>query len=442
MSKRILIVDDDGPMRSFLCTVLGEEGYTVEEARNGAEGLAKLSASDFDLVITDLRMPGLSGLELVREGKKSQPETLWVVITAYGSIVNAVEAMRSGASDYLTKPLRDPEELRRVVRRVLREAESERKIHLLSEELGRQFPPAETIFLGGKMAQVRELVQGVAPSEATVLITGQSGTGKELIARTIHNLSPRREGSFIPVHCAALAENLLESELFGHERGAFTGAVTARKGRFELADGGTIFLDEVGEITPSVQVKLLRVLQEREFERVGGTKSISVDVRIIAATNRDLKGEVSAGRYREDLFYRLNVFPIILPPLADRREAILPLADYFLKKFVVASGKTIDRFSGEARTAMRNYHWPGNVRELQNVIERAVILAQGEIDARHLNLEQQGAPGVSDGSILKENERETIGRILAEVGGNRKRAAQLLGISLRTLQYRIKEFGL
>jgi len=442
MSKRILIVDDDGPMRSFLCTVLSEEGYRLEEARNGTEGLSMLSASDFDLVITDLRMPGLSGLDLVREGKKSRPEALWVVITAYGSIGNAVEAMRAGASDYLTKPLRDPDELRHVVRRVLREAESERKIHLLSEELGRQFPSAEMIFLGKKMAQVRKLVQGVAASEATVLIMGQSGTGKELIARMIHTLSSRRESSFIPVHCAALAENLLESELFGHERGAFTGAVSARKGRFELADGGTIFLDEIGEISPSIQVKLLRVLQEREFERVGGTKSISVDVRIIAATNRDLKEEVAAGRYREDLYYRLNVFPIILPPLADRREAILPLAEFFLKKFVVASGKSIDRFTAEARKAMENYHWPGNVRELQNVIERAVILAQGEIDVRHLNLEQQVAPNVSDGSILKENERETIGKILAEVGGNRKRAAQILGISLRTLQYRIKEFGL
>jgi transcriptional regulator with GAF, ATPase, and Fis domain len=292
------------------------------------------------------------------------------------------------------------------------------------------------------MAQVRKLVQGVAPSGATVLITGQSGTGKELIARMVHNLSPRREGSFIPVHCAALAENLLESELFGHERGAFTGAVSARKGRFELADGGTIFLDEVGEISSAVQVKLLRVLQEREFERVGGTRSISVDVRIIAATNRDLKEEVAAGRYREDLYYRLNVFPITLPPLADRREAILPLADYFLKKFAVASGKTVDRFTLEARTAMGNYPWPGNVRELQNVIERAVILAQGEIDVRHLNLERQGAPVVSEGSILKVNERETIGKVLAEVGGNRKRAARILGISLRTLQYRIKEFDL
>lgn len=442
MSKRILIVDDDGPMRSFLCTVLGEEGYRLEEARNGTEGLAMLSASDFDLVVTDLRMPGLSGLDLLREGKKARPEARWVVITAYGSIGNAVEAMRSGASDYLTKPLRDPDELRHVVRRVLREAESEAKIHLLSEELGRQFPPAETIFLGEKMAQVRKLVQDVAPAEATVLIMGQSGTGKELIARMVHNLSLRREGSFIPVHCAALAENLLESELFGHERGAFTGAVSSRKGRFELADGGTIFLDEAGGISPAVQVKLLRVLQEREFERVGGTRSISVDVRIIAATNRDLKEEVAAGRYREDLYYRLNVFPITLPPLADRREAILPLADYFLKKFAAASGKMVDRFTPEARAAMENYPWPGNVRELQNVIERAVILAHREIDVRHLNLEQQGGPVVPGGSVLKVNERETIRKVLAEVGRNRKRAADILGISLRTLQYRIKEFDL
>ena len=442
MSKRILIVDDDAPMRSFLCTVLGEVGYATVEARNGKEGLEFLSESDFDLVITDLRMPGLSGLDLLREGRKARPEARWVVLTAYGSIGNAVEAMRAGASDYLTKPLRDPHELRHVVRRVLQEADYERKIHLLSEELGRQFPSQETIFLGERMAHVRKLVQDVAPTEATVLITGQSGTGKELVARTIHNMSLRRDGSFIPVHCAALAENLLESELFGHERGAFTGAVAARKGRFELADGGTIFLDEVGEISPAVQVKLLRVLQEREFERVGGTRPISVDVRIVAATNRDLKEEVAGGRYREDLFYRLNVFPITLPPLAARREAILPLAEYFLKKFSVAAGKKVDRITPGARRAMENHPWPGNVRELQNVIERAVILAQGEIDVGHLNLERRGAPAGSDGSILEANERETIGKVLAEVGGNRKRAAHLLGISLRTLQYRIKEYGL
>jgi len=442
MSKAILIVDDDELMRSFLATVLGEEGYRVEEARNGNEGLTHLGKADFDLVVTDLRMPDISGLELMREGKKVRPESRWIVITAFGSIGSAVDAMKSGASDYLTKPFRDPDELRHVIGRVLREAEAETRISLLSEELRRQFPSVETIFLGEGMERVRKLVNDVAPTTTTVLITGQSGTGKELIARVIHDLSPRREGPFVAVHCAALAETLLESELFGHERGAFTGAVSVRKGRFELADGGTIFLDEIGEISAAIQVKLLRVLQEREFERVGGMRPISMDVRIVAATNKDLKAEVAAGRIREDLYYRLNVFPVALPSLAERRETIHSLAGYFLKKFAAAIGKSISGFSSEALSALENYPWPGNVRELQNVIERAVILARGEIDAKHLNLEPPRAPLVSAESILKSNERDTIRKVLDEVGGNRKQAARILGISLRTLQYRIKEYGL
>ena len=442
MSKAILIVDDDELMRSFLATVLGEEGYRVEEARNGNEGLTHLGKADFDLVVTDLRMPDISGLELMREGKKVRPESRWIVITAFGSIGSAVDAMKSGASDYLTKPFRDPDELRHVIGRVLREAEAETRISLLSEELRRQFPSVETIFLGEGMERVRKLVNDVAPTTTTVLITGQSGTGKELIARVIHDLSPRREGPFVAVHCAALAETLLESGLFGHERGAFTGAVSVRKGRFELADGGTIFLDEIGEISAAIQVKLLRVLQEREFERVGGMRPISMDVRIVAATNKDLKAEVAAGRIREDLYYRLNVFPVALPSLAERRETIHSLAGYFLKKFAAAIGKSISGFSSEALSALENYPWPGNVREVQNVIERAVILARGEIDAKHLNLEPPRAPLVSAESILKSNERDTIRKVLDEVGGNRKQAARILGISLRTLQYRIKEYGL
>jgi DNA-binding NtrC family response regulator len=442
MSKRILVVDDDERMRSFLSSVLREEGYGVEEARNGTEGLAKLPGSDFELVITDLRMPDMSGLALMQEGKKARPDVRWILITAYGSIGSAVEAMKAGAADYLTKPFRDPDELRHVIGRVLREAEAEARISLLSEELGRQFPSVETIFLGEKMEQVRKLVNDVAPTATTAIVTGQSGTGKELIARVIHDLSPRREGPFVAVHCAALAETLLESELFGHERGAFTGAVSARKGRFELADGGTIFLDEIGEISPAVQVKLLRVIQEKEFERVGGMKPISVDVRIIAATNKDLKAEVIAGRFREDLYYRLNVFPIALPSLSERREAILPLAEYFLKKFAAAFGKSIAGFSPGARSALENYPWPGNVRELQNVMERAVILARGEIGVPHLNLEPPRAPLVPSESVLKANERETIRKVLDESGGNRQQAARILGISLRTLQYRIKEYGL
>ncbi len=442
MSKKILVVDDDEPMRSFLATVLREEGYGVDEAGNGTEGLAKLPGADFDLVITDLRMPDMSGLTLMQEGRKARPDARWVIVTAYGSIGNAVEAMKAGASDYLTKPFRDPDELRHVVGRVLRQAEAETKISLLAEELGKRFPPVETIFLGEKMERLHRVIREVAPTTATVLLTGQSGTGKELVARVIHNGSPRREGPFVAVHCAALADTLLESELFGHERGAFTGAVSARKGRFELADGGTILLDEIGDISTAVQVKLLRVLQEREFERVGGSKPVSVDVRIIAATNKDLKAEVAAGRFREDLYYRLNVFPIALPSLAERREAIPSLAEYFLKKFSSSFGKKIAGFTPGARSAIEKYPWPGNVRELRNVIERAVILAQGEIDVTHLNLDLPPARASHVESALKANERDTIRNVLEDVGGNRRQAAQILGISLRTLQYRIKEYGL
>jgi transcriptional regulator with GAF, ATPase, and Fis domain len=324
----------------------------------------------------------------------------------------------------------------------LREAEADRTISLLSEELGKQFPPAEMIFLGEKMQKVYQLVKEVSPTTASVLISGLSGTGKELVARVIHQMSPRREKPFVPVHCAALAETLLESELFGHERGAFTGAVASRKGRFELADGGTIFLDEMAEIPPSVQVKLLRVVQERELERVGGTKTLPVDVRILSATNKNLKNEVSAGRFREDLFYRLNVFPIELPPLLERPEAILPLADFFVRKFADPLGKRIDGFTASARAALAEYGWPGNIRELQNVIERAVILASGEIDESHLNIEFLREPSSEGDGLLQKMERETIQKVLAEVGGNRKKAAQVLGVSLRTLQYRIKEYGL
>jgi len=442
MGKSILVVDDDELMRSFLSTILKEEGYRTEIACNGKEGLAILMDTEFDLVITDLRMPEISGLELMQKGAKAKPDTRWIVITAFGSIENAVEAVKAGASDYLTKPFNNPDELRHVVRRVLREAEAEQTISLLSEELGRQFPPMDMIFLGKKMQQVYQMIREVAVTPATVLITGQSGTGKELVARVIHQLSPRQNKSFVAVHCAALAETLLETELFGHERGAFTGAVAARKGRFELANNGTIFLDEIGEIAPSVQVKLLRVLQEREFERVGGMRSISVDVRIISATNKNLKIEVSSGKFRDDLFYRLNVFPIDLPPLLERPEAIIPLAEFFSKKFASVFGKKTDGFSPSAESALLEYDWPGNIRELQNVIERALILSSGRIEVQHLNLENATqAPPVA-GGLLKACEQETIRNVLSEVKGNRKKAAEMLGISVRTLQYRIKEYEL
>jgi two-component system, NtrC family, response regulator AtoC len=442
MGKSILIAEDDALFRSFLSTVLKEEGHRVDEAWDGKEGLSKLRGGEFDLVISDLKMPGLSGMDLLRDGKKEKPETRWIIITAFGSIDSAVEAMKAGASDYLTKPLHNPDELRHVVRRVLREAEADRTISLLSEELGKQFPPAEMIFLGEKMQKVFQLVKEVSPTTASVLISGPSGTGKELVARVIHQMSPRREKPFVGVHCAALAETLLESELFGHERGAFTGAVATRKGRFELADGGTIFLDEIAEIPPSIQVKLLRVVQERELERVGGTKTLPVDVRILSATNKNLKNEVSTRHFREDLYYRLNVFPIELPPLLERPEAILPLADFFIQKFAAPLGKRMSGFTASARAALTEYGWPGNIRELQNVIERAVILATGEIDEPHLNIEVLREASPEGDGLLQKIERETIQKVLSEVGGNRKKAAQVLGVSLRTLQYRIKEYGL
>jgi two-component system, NtrC family, response regulator AtoC len=442
MAKNILIIEDDEMMRSFLEQILKEEGYRVTSTADGREGLSRFLDRDFDLTITDLRLPKASGMDLLREGRKDKPGSRWLVITAFGSIDSAVEAIKAGASDYLTKPFRDPDQLRQVIGRVLKEAEAEQTISLLSEEIGKQFPPLEMIFFGRKMQEVQELVREVAPTPASVLISGPSGTGKELVARVIHQWSPRKDKPFVAVHCAALSETLLESELFGHERGAFTGASGARKGRFELADGGTIFLDEVGEIPPPVQVKLLRVLQEREFERVGGNALISVDLRIISATSKDLRAEVLGGNFREDLFYRINVFPVQLPSLEERPEAIIPLAEYFAKKFRAALAKKITALSSETKDLLLHYQWPGNIRELQNVMERAVILAKEQIELQHINIDLPEEASYLEMGLLQTQERELIQKILAESGGNRRKASQTLGISLRTLQYRIKEYGL
>ncbi len=442
MEKHILVVDDDEVLRCLFCDILREEGHRVDEAACGSAGLEKLEASGYDLVLTDLRMPDFSGLELMAKAREIRPATRWVVITAFSSIEGAVEAIKAGASDYVAKPLRSPEELRRVVGRVLKEAVSETRVPLLSQELGEGLPPVDTGVLGTAMGKVRRLVEEVSPTPATVLITGASGTGKELVARAIHALSPRRDEAFVAVNCAALAESVLESELFGHEKGAFTGAGAVRKGRFELADGGTLFLDEVGEIPASVQVKLLRALQERTFERVGGTRTLWVDVRVVAATNRDLQAEMAAGRFREDLYYRLNVFPIALPGLAQRPETIQPLARFLATKSADAFGKPRPELTFAAEQALLAYPWPGNVRELQNVMERAVILAPGPIEPRHLGLDTVPTEIQPEGGTLKVTERQAIERALESVGGHRGRAAELLGISRRTLQYRIKEYGL
>jgi len=444
MTARILIAEDDTTFRGFLGTILAAEGYDVAEAADGEEALALLTRESFDLVVSDLKMPGQSGMDLFRACREEGSPPPFILITAFGTIEEAVAAVKEGVTDFLTKPLRDPDTLRAVVGRALAASRRERDYLTLKETETAGLPPEEVIFAGAAMAEVRRLVEEVAPTMATVLIQGESGTGKELVARTIHLLSKRRGGSFVPVNCAAIPETLLESELFGHERGAFTGAIQARRGKFELAQGGTIFLDEVGEMPLQLQAKLLRVLQERTFERVGGTREIRADVRIIAATNRHLATEVANRSFREDLYYRLNVFPITLPPLRARRDAIVLLADHFLRRFARQTGKRITGIAPEALTALENYGWPGNVRELQNVLERAVILGRGTIGRGDLpdTLVQRPVPTGSDTSILREVEREAILAALQECGNNRRLAAERLGISKRTLQYRLKSYGI
>jgi two-component system response regulator AtoC len=445
MKGRILLVEDDETFRGVLQTILEDDGHEVQAAGDGIVGLRLLRGESFDLVISDLKMPGLSGLELFRETRNDPSPPRFIFVTAFGRVEEAVAAMKEGAVDFLTKPLADPGTLLALVHRAIESQSRTRDYLSLKESEAAGLPPQELIFAGRTMEEVQKLVRDVAATNANVLIYGESGTGKELVARTIHGLSSRREAGFIPLNCAAVPENLLESELFGHEKGAFTGAVQARQGKFELARGGTIFLDEIGEMPLALQAKLLRVLQERVFERVGGNREIKADVRVIAATNRNLQTEVAERRFREDLYYRLNVFPIDLPPLRERRDAIPPLADYFLRRFSQQIGKKLEGIDKEALNAMKTYDWPGNVRELQNVIERAVILATGCIRLANLpgELFRSGTPEQQQSKdILESTEREIIQKALHKHGGNRRLAAEELGISRRTLQYKLKKYGL
>src|SRR6266568_5619312 len=445
MKGRILLVEDDETFRSFVQTILEDEEYEVRIACNGREAEQLLARDNFDLVITDLKMPGKGGLDLSRETRQDTGAAPFIFLTAFGTVDEAVSAMKEGAVDFLTKPLSGPEELLAVVRRVIDHQELARTLHAMKEAESSGLPPEKLIFAGQAMQSVRTLVLDVAKTTANVLLAGESGTGKELIARTIHLISPRGKAAFIAVNCAAIPENLLESELFGHEKGSFTGAIQARQGKFELAGGGTIFLDEIGEMPLALQTKLLRVLQERVFERVGGSKEIRADVRVIAATNRNLQDEVARRQFREDLYYRLNVFPILLQPLKDRVDAIPLLAGYFLNNFSAQTGKKLNGFEKEAAAAMKSYDWPGNVRELQNVMERAAILATDFIRTGNLPAEllERLGPGNQQGKdILRSTEREIIVRALSNHGGNRRLAAAELGISRRTLQYKLKEYGL
>ncbi len=447
---KILVADDEEGVREFLAEALEREGHDVTQAPDGHQARRLLRERAFDLFVTDLRMPGPDGLELLRELRGGQPELEVIVVTAHGTVGTAVEAMKLGAFDYLQKPLSSPAELRLLVARAL----ERRALAAADERVRRLVEPPDTPLTWGApaMAPLVEAIERVGPTPATVLLTGESGTGKEVVARTLHRLSPRARGPFVAVNCAALSEHLLESELFGHEKGAFTGAEARRRGRLELAAGGTFFLDEVADLKPNLQAKLLRVLQERRFERVGGAQTIEADVRWIAATNRDLRAAVVAGEFRDDLYHRLAVFPLHLPPLRERREDIQPLATLLLGRIAVGLGRPALRLAPSALARLREHAWPGNVRELANALERAAILARrAELEASDLTLEDLPTPGAgapagavtpAAGQSLEELERAAIVAALAAAGGNRRIAAEQLGIGVRTLYDKLRKFGL
>ncbi|MFN7134251.1 MAG: sigma-54-dependent transcriptional regulator, partial [Myxococcales bacterium] len=373
---RILIVDDEQNARGGLKSLLADEGYDVAEASDGTEALDQLTAFAPDLVLSDVRMPRMDGMELLAKAREAGSDASFVMMTAFASIETAVEAMRLGAENYLVKPL-DVNAVSVVLEKVLEKRQLQRDADTLRDRVRARYSFKNIVGQAAQLQAVFDVIKQAAPTRATVLVLGESGTGKELVAQALHEESPRRDKPFIKVNCSALSETLLESELFGHERGSFTGAVARKAGRFELADEGTLFLDEIGEISPSLQVKLLRVLQTKEFERVGGTQTLKIDVRIVAATNRDLAAEVKAGRFREDLYYRLNVVAVTLPPLRDRKGDIPALVNHFLQKYCDAYGKTVRGLAPGTLNALLSHDWPGNVRELENAVERAVVLCQG-----------------------------------------------------------------
>jgi DNA-binding NtrC family response regulator len=447
MKFTVLVVDDERNIREGLAEALALEGYEVAAAADGEEALTILGREEVDLVITDLRMPKLAGDALLKRLVAEWPAVPVIILTGHGTIETAVQAMRDGAYDFLTKPV-DLERLGLLVKRALSTRELSLRYRELREEVERKSQFATVIGRSALMRRVFDRVRQVAPARSSVLITGESGVGKEMVAEAVHYNSPRRDKALVKVHCAALAESLLESELFGHERGAFTGAVARKRGRFELAHLGTLFLDEIGEISAGVQVKLLRVLEERRFERVGGEETIEVDVRIIAATNRDLPKAIAAGTFREDLYYRLNVVSIEVPPLRERREDIDLLVAAFLKEFSEENGKRIEGVDAKARAALLAFDWPGNVRQLRNTIESAVVLARGPvIGLDDLPPNMRGETGGSSvsvpvGATLAEAERDLIRATLAREGGNKSRAADILGIGRKTLHRKLQEYGL
>jgi DNA-binding NtrC family response regulator len=447
----ILVVDDDQRMRELVAKVLAREGYAVRALPRAREVLQALAEGPADLVITDLRMPEMDGLTLLQEIKRLSPDTSVLLMTAFGSIDSAVQAIKAGAYDYLTKPFK-MDELLLAVRRALEERQLRAEVRALREEVRTKYNFANILGKSKPMQDLFALIKKVAASRSTVLIQGKSGTGKELVAKAIHYNSPRRDRPLVTVNCSAIPKDLLESELFGHVKGAFTGAIAHKRGLFEEADGGSLFLDEIGELSPELQVKLLRVIQERELKRVGDTRTITVDVRLIAATNRDLAQAVKEGVFREDLYYRLNVIPLVLPDLKDRADDIPLLATHFLMKYAKEADPPIEGISMEAMRLLLEYDWPGNVRELENVIERAVILGRGphimpEDLPAYLRAGQSAVPpraGNSHGPwpTLEELERQYIAAVLQETGWHRLKAAAILGIDRRTLYRKIRTYGL
>jgi DNA-binding NtrC family response regulator len=447
----MLVVEDGQSQREMLRDFLEQEGHAIEEAENGETAIGKVKSGHFDFILLDYKMPGMDGMEVLKKIKRINPEIDIVMMTAYGTIETAVDTMKAGAVDYITKPV-DLEELLILIDRISERKTLIRENEILREKLWKKgITSDQIIYQNRKMEELINMVARVSASRATILIQGESGTGKELFARLIHKMSPRSEKPMIVVNCSALPETLLESELFGHEKGAFTGATARRKGRFEEADGGTLFLDEIGELSLPVQVKLLRFIQEREFQRLGGNQTIRSDVRIISATNRNLEDRVRDGRFRDDLYYRLNVVVMNIPPLRERKEDIPSLIKHFIESFSSENKKEIGGVSSEAMDLLLKYDYPGNVRELENVIERAAVIARDPIislrDLPFRDVASHHGYGVeAEGTTMKDSietlEIQLIGEALSDAGHNQTKAAEILGISERTLRYKMKKYGL
>lgn len=452
--EKLLIVDDEPNVRYVLERILTKEGYGISTASNGEEALKMLNSTIYDLVISDIQMPGMTGVELLKKTREISPDTVVILITAYASTETGSEAMRTGAYDFITKPFNN-NEINVTIKNALEKKKLEQENLILKREFRERYSFGNILGKSPEMLRIYDLIEKIAPTKTNVLIEGESGTGKELVAKAVHQQSPRKDKPFVAITCGVIPEGLMESELFGHMKGSFTGAIANKTGLFELADGGTVFLDEIGELSPHIQVKLLRVIQERSFRRVGGTEDITVDVRIISATNKNLEDEVKKGNFREDLYYRLNVLQIQMPPLRVRLSDIPILTWHFLDKYAKEHGKSITGITSEAMRLLEKYNYPGNVRELENIIERGVALEQGRLlsaqSLPHFILEERKAgssvadipPGGLDlEEVVGEFEKNLLIKALERTGGVKKRAAKLLNISFRSMRYRLEKYGL